>query len=169
LVIYGDAVQYQDQGMKRVDTCKNGYFLFNLPTFHFLYYLQKTGVYYIFGYYPSIAKIINCFLGVMDEVNVYLAVNKMKYEIAAIIHILLVLFYPSIEYLHTLNLKEALVVFLLTLIIKKLIYMKENITLKNLFLNLAYCFILVLTRNYVGIFMGLITCIFFLFLVNFYS
>ena len=162
LLVPNDSVQYEAEGLRIANGWSSGHLFFNLPASHFFYYLQNAVVYFLFGFYPSLVIIINCLLGILAGVNIYLATNEVFGKAAAKIAAVLTLFYTSILFHQTMNLKEAMVVFLLTLIIRDMILLYKKATIKKLFIILIYSILLTLTRNYAGIFMAVVACVYFL-------
>ncbi|MCR4436298.1 MAG: glycosyltransferase family 39 protein [Clostridiales bacterium] len=154
------------EGLKIAGGWANGHLLFNLPAAHFFYYAYNALVYYLFGFYPSVVRIFNCFFGVFTGINVYFISRKMFGDTTAKIAAFLTIFFPSTLFQQTMNMKEALVTFLLTLIIKKLIDLKNQYEIKSFIIAIVSVFLLITTRDYAGIFMGFVVCAYFLFTVK---
>ncbi|MCX7747173.1 MAG: hypothetical protein N2645_09825 [Clostridia bacterium] len=163
-----DAGRYEMRAMLIIDEWNRGNFAFKMQDGHFFYSFLNAISFYIFGYYPSMLKIFNSFLGILIGINIYLSIRKLFGNPSAKIGMAISVFFPSLIFWQTTNLKEALVVFLLTEIIKRIIFMKDKCSIKYFIVTILYVLLLTVTRNYAGIFMGLVVCIYFL-LVSSYS
>lgn len=169
LNIPSDATGYENEGLKVLNHLQRADFNFNIPASHFFYYIYNGIIFFIFGYFPSIVRIINSILGVLIGINLFFSIKKMFGTQASKTCTFLCLFFPSIVYLQSMNLKESLVVFLITLIVKGIIYSRYALSTKLIIRNLIYITLLIFTRNYAGIFMGIVFCIYILVIIKFNS
>ena len=163
LTFPSDAGSYEVAGLQISSDLMIGKITPGIFSQHFLYYILNGLTFYSLGFYPSVLRILNCFLGVFAGINVYLATRKLFGNPASKISAFLMFFFPSFIFWQSLNLKEAMVSFLLTLIIRNMTYIKENLSKKILFQSIIAILLLILTRSYVGLFLGGIVCIYFLF------
>ncbi|MCX8130844.1 MAG: hypothetical protein N3I35_12170 [Clostridia bacterium] len=162
-VLYlSDAQTYEQEGMKIVEEWRNGNLFFTSPSEHFFYYTYNAIIYFLFGFHPSIVNIVNSFLGVAAALNIYVICNRMFGYKAAKVSLILCLFFPSLVVWQILNLKEAMVVFLLTAIIRNLYYVQKQIRARTIVSLAIYVVVLTITRSYAGIFMACVVCVYFL-------
>ena len=159
---FPDSYAYESYGLSISQEWKMGNFNNNYPATHFLYYAYNALFYYLFGFFPSIVRLFNAFLGILAGINVYTIAKQISGKATARLTVVLTIFFPSIIMWQVFNLKESLVVFLLTLIIKQLILYRENFNIGMLILTLFYSLLLTLTRVYSGVFMSIVIIIFFL-------
>lgn len=162
LTISGDNSVYQAVGLEIANSWHEGHWSFDVNSEHFFYYVCNAVVYYIFGYFPSLLRIINSFIGVFAGINVYFIAKRLFDGNAARVAAFFTIFLPSMIFWQSMNLKESLVILLITLILKNIVLMESKLRLKVVFSTLAYIVLLTITRSYFGIFMGGIFCLYIL-------
>jgi len=118
-------------------------------------------LYFIFGPSILIMKFLNAFFGVLLIVNVYRILSIISNKRSALLGSVLVSFWPSIAFWNSQNLRDSLMVLLIsevTYLYVKAKWTKRNINFLYLLIPLAGTLIL---RLYIGI---IITAIFFIFI-----
>lgn len=164
LTLPSDALGYETKGLEIAQNWHSGNLSSELFTQQFLYYISNAITYYLFGFYPSLMRIFNSFLGVCAGINVYIVAKKVGGDKNGKIAAFMMLFFPSFIIWQTMNLKEALVIFLLTLIIKNLLIIKESCKIRYLVLCIIYTSLLTVTRSYLGIMMAGIIVLFYFYI-----
>lgn len=159
-----DAAVYEAIGLKNAENWRNGIIKINIADENFSYYLINALVYFVFGFHPVILKIMNSLFGILAAINIYNLGKSVKGVNTARIASMLLAFYPSLIYYSALNLKDTLILFLITLIILDLIKIIEVIRIKTVIRIFLTISVLLSLRFYIGIFAILIFfCVFALF------
>ena len=165
LQIQSDAVTYEVGALKIISEWHKGNFFFKdvggMGSFQFLYYMFDAVLFYFFGFHSIIPRIINCIVGVLAAYYVYKATIRIFGKSPAKIALLLMLFFPSLLYWQTLNIKEAIIVLLFAVVLNNLIKLKFDPSLKNFIITIVFLVLLSLTRMYTGVFLGVGICIYF--------
>jgi len=119
------------------------------------YTIYNGVIYYILGHAPLVPKVINCFVGSFIAIYIFFITKHLFSRKAAILAALLTQFFPSLILWSTLNLKEALMIFALVLVIWKIITLQAEFRPLSLVLLLLPIMIIYYLRPYVLIFLFL--------------
>ena len=163
LTLPSDALLYEKKALEIVDGWKTGQIPEDIFTHHYFYYIYNAAIYYIVGFYPSIIRILNGLYGILAALNLFFAVRRISGSATAKIAVTLLVFYPSLIFWQTLNLKEGMVMLFFCIIINCLSLLKVKPGLKVLGTAILFSVLLAITRSYFGIFMGGVAGVYFIF------
>ncbi|MCX7747172.1 MAG: glycosyltransferase family 39 protein [Clostridia bacterium] len=162
LEISSDAGTYEAGARNIINEWNSGNLIFKGSKTHFFYYVYNAVAYELFGFHSTVVKLFNSFLGILAGVNIYIFTNKLFSVPTAKKATFLTLFFPSLVYWQTMNLKEALIVFLVSAIIKNMLNLWSRPNIKTLSICFVYISFLIVTRNYAGIIFGFFVLVYFL-------
>jgi hypothetical protein len=149
-----DAIYYEYMGRLISDAWHDGRTV-AIPTGNYGYYYWNGLIYYLAGYKPDLIRVLNSIISVCIGLNLYFISLKLSGPKAARISFALAAFFPSAILWSSLNLKDSMIIFLITLIVKKNIELMEKFQLgKVLFMSLLLM-ALVSLRFYVGILLAI--------------
>lgn len=132
------------------------------------YYYFNALIFYATGYYPDVVRIINGIIAIGAALNLYFISLNLSGRRAAKLTFALTAFFPSFIVWSALNLKESLCVFLITYIVKKVIEIIQEFRFTKLIAIALALLPLVTLRFYVGILLGVVMALTYLFsAVNF--
>ncbi|MDF9407828.1 hypothetical protein L7E55_05550 [Pelotomaculum isophthalicicum JI] len=149
-----DALYYEYMGRQIADAWRDGT-TFAVPTGNYGYFYWNGLIYYLAGYKPDLIRILNSITSVCIGLNLYFISLKLSGAKAARISFALAAFFPSAILWSSLNLKDSLIIFLITLIVRKNIELMEKFQLgKVLFMSLLLMALISL-RFYIGILLAI--------------
>ncbi|SFG89963.1 hypothetical protein SAMN05660649_03086 [Desulfotomaculum arcticum] len=132
------------------------------------YYYYNAFIFYATGYYPDVVRLINSIIAIGAALNLYFISLNLSGRRAARYTFALTAFFPSFVVWSALNLKESLCVFLITYIVKKIIEIIQEFHFTKLFAIALALLPLVTLRFYVGILLGVVMALTYIFsAVNF--
>ncbi|WP_034630134.1 glycosyltransferase family protein [Desulfotruncus alcoholivorax] len=132
------------------------------------YYYFNAFIFYATGYYPDIVRLINSIIAIGAALNLYFISLNLSGRRAAKFTFALTAFFPSFVVWSALNLKESLCVFLITYIVKKIMEIMREFHFIKLFAIALALLPLVTLRFYVGILLGVVMALAYIFsAVNF--
>lgn len=149
-LVPSDAIGYETDGLALANALKEGHWLSGLPFVNASYYYYNAFVYILFGFHPVILRILNCAFGVMTGILLYDTGKAIKSVRFAKIASLLFMFWPSLIFYSTLNLKDTLILFFIVLTIKYFVGMLKRLDLRNAISVLLFIIVLFSLRFYVG-------------------
>jgi 4-amino-4-deoxy-L-arabinose transferase-like glycosyltransferase len=152
-----DAGLYEKTGLEIANAWKSGAIKTNILDPNFSYYIINAIVYYIFGFHPIILKILNSLLGVVVSLKLYETTKMLKGIGAAKIAVCLLAFFPSLIFNSTCNLKDILILLLLTVAVSDLIILIKTIKATTVARFTAVTIFLVSLRFYMGFFVIIIS------------
>lgn len=115
------------------------------------YYYWNAIFYYLVGYYPDLLRIFNSILAVCTGFSLYFISLKLSGPRAAKISFVIAAFFPSSILWSSLNLKDSLIIFLITLIIRLNLDLMEKFKPGKVLLMTLLLMALVSLRFYAGI------------------
>lgn len=127
------------------------------------YHYWNGLIYYLVGFKPDLLRVINSITSVCIGFNLYFISLKLSGPRAARISFALAAFFPSSILWSSLNLKDSLIIFLITLLVKQNLELMEKFSLGKVFLMSVLLMALVSLRFYVGILLALCIALSFIF------
>ena len=116
------------------------------------YYEVNAFIFNMVGYSPLSVKVINCFLGALTGVFVYLIAKHLFGKRAAVIASLLSAFWPSLVLWSTQNLKEPSTLFFTCVLIWAVLQLYHRISWKYILIILVSSrYIYYIRRNHLGL------------------
>lgn len=149
-----DAIYYEYLGKMISSAWHEGRSL-AVPPGNYGYFYWNGFFYYLVGFKPDLIRILNSITSVCIAFNLYFISLKLSGARAAKISFVLAAFFPSAILWSTLNLKDSLIVFLITIIVKENLELMENFKLRKVVLMSLFLMALVSLRFYVGILLAL--------------
>ena len=149
-----DAQYYQYMGRLVADAWNEGR-SYTIYKSNYGYYYWNGLIYYLVGYKPDFVRVLNSVVAVCTGFNLYFMALKLSGERAAKISFVLAVFFPSSILWSSLNLKDSLIIFLITLIIKKSIELMEKFSPAKVILISVLLMALVSLRFYAGIILAI--------------
>lgn len=149
-----DALYYEYMGRLISDTWHAGSsILVNKNNFGYQYW--NGLIYYLVGFKPALVCVLNSIASVCIAFNLYHISLKMSGSKAAKISFVLAAYFPSSILWSSLNLKDSLIIYLITLIVKQTLELMEKFKFgKALFMSLLLM-ALVSMRFYAGILLAI--------------
>lgn len=134
-----------------------------IPTENYGYFYWNGLIYYLVGFKPDLVRVLNSITSVCIGFNLYFISLKLSGAKAAKISFILGAYFPSSILWSSLNLKDSLIIFLITLIVKQNLELMEKFKLGNLLFVSLLLMALVSLRFYVGILLALCIAISYIF------
>lgn len=126
-----------------------------VPTGNFGYYYWNGLIYYLVGFKPDLIRVLNSITSVCIGFNLYFISLKLSGSKTAKISFVLAAYFPSSILWSSLNLKDSLIIFLITLIVKQNLELMEKFKLEKVLFMSLLLMALVSLRFYVGILLAL--------------
>lgn len=126
-----------------------------IPTDNYGYYYLNGLIYFLVGFKPDLIRVLNSLTSVCIGFNLYFISMKLSGPKAARISYALAAFFPSSILWSSLNLKDSLIIFLITLIVKQNLDLMEKFKLGNVLFMSLLLMMLVSLRFYVGILLAI--------------
>ncbi|TEB06583.1 hypothetical protein Psch_00115 [Pelotomaculum schinkii] len=145
-----DAIYYEQIGRLIAEAWHNGTHL-DINKNNFGYQYWNGIIYYFAGFKPDLIIIINSIASVCTGLNLYFIALKLSGSKAAKISYTLAIYFPSAILWSSLNLKDSLVIFLITLIVKHTLELIEEYKLGRVLFISLLLMALVTMRFYAGI------------------
>ena len=155
LIIPSDAAGYEQTGKEILKQWLSGHVFFiagggESGKFQFLYYTYNAVCFLLFGINAFIPRIFNAFLGVLAGIVLFNLVGRTLGRRTASVSLALYIFFPSIVYFQTLNLKEAGIILMILTAVSKLQQYSENTRLKTILFATVASAVLMFLRIYLG-------------------
>ena len=116
------------------------------------YYEVNAFIFNMVGYSPLSVKVINCFLGALTGVFVYLIAKHLFGKRAAVIASLMSAFWPSLVFWSTQNLKEPSTLFFTCVLMWAVLQLHHRISWKYILIILASSLCIYhIRRNHLGL------------------
>jgi len=122
-----------------------------VPTDNFGYHYWNGLIYYLVGFKPDLLRVLNSVTSVCIGFNLYFISLRLSGSKAAKISFFIAAYFPSSILWSSLNLKDSLIIFLITLIVRLNLELMEKFALGKVFLVSSLLMALVSLRFYVGI------------------
>jgi hypothetical protein len=132
-------------------------------TENFGYFYWNGLIYYLVGFKPDLIRVLNSLTSVCIGFNLYFISLKLSGPKAARISFALAVFFPSSILWSSLNLKDSLIIFLVTLIVKQNLELMEKFKLGKVFFMSLLLMALVSLRFYIGILLAICIAISYIF------
>jgi len=145
-----DALYYEYMGRLIAAAWQEGRSIF-IPSGNYGYFYWNGLIYYLVGFKPDLVRILNSITSVCIGLNLYFISRKLGGAKAARISFVLAAYFPSAILWSSLNLKDSLIIFLITLIVKHNLELMESFKLGRVLLMSLLLMALVSLRFYVGI------------------
>ncbi len=149
-----DAIYYEYLGRMISNAWHDGRTI-ALPPENFGYFYWNGIIYYLVGYKPDLIRVLNSITSVCIGFNLYFISLRLSGSRAAKICFVLAIFFPSSILWSALNLKDSLIIFLITLIVKHNLELMEKFGLAKVFFMSLLMMALVTLRFYVGILLAI--------------
>ncbi|MCG8402012.1 MAG: hypothetical protein MJA84_10480 [Firmicutes bacterium] len=112
-------------------------------------------IYYIAGFKPILVIVLNSIASVCVAINVYFITLKLSGATAARISFVVAAFFPSAILWSSLNLKDTLIIFVITLAVRHTLELLESFKPGKLLLVVTLLMALVSLRFYIGILLAM--------------
>lgn len=149
-----DAQYYEYMGKALASAWQEGKTLV-VPSENYGYHYWNAAIYFLIGFKPDLVRVLNSITSVCIGFNLYFISLKLNEPKAARICFVLGAFFPSSILWSTLNLKDSLIIFLITLIVKQNLELLEKFQPGKVLFMSVLLMALVSLRFYVGILLAL--------------
>lgn len=156
-----DGITYGRIGNEIVQTWQSGG-SYLIDKNNYGYYYFNALIYYITGYHPEVVRLINSIIAIGAALNLYFISLRLSGRMAAKCTFVLTAFFPSFIIWSALNLKEALCIFLISFIVKKMLELKQHFQFHILIVIALALLPLVTLRFYIGIILGIVIALSFI-------
>jgi len=126
-----------------------------IPSDNYGYFYWNGLIYFLVGFKPDIIRVLNSVTAVCTGFNLYFISLKLSGSKAAKTSFALAVFFPSSILWSSLNLKDSLIIFLITLIVKQSLELMEKFTPGKVLSVALLLMPLVSLRFYVGILLAI--------------
>ena len=150
-----DGITYALMGNQIAETWHNGSHII-INKLNYGYYYYNAFIFYVTGYHPTVIRLINSIIAVGAALNLYFISLRLSGRKAAKFTFALTAFFPSFIVWSALNLKESLIVFCITYIVKKIMEIIQEFRVSKLIAIALALLPLVALRFYVGILVGIV-------------
>ncbi|OPY60027.1 MAG: hypothetical protein A4E56_02954 [Pelotomaculum sp. PtaU1.Bin065] len=149
-----DALYYEYMGRLISDTWHEGEsIVINKANYGYLYW---NGLFYFLaGFKPDLLRVLNSIAAIGTGLCLYFISLKLSGARAARISFVLAAFFPSAILWSSLNLKDSLIIFLITLIVKQNLELMERFKIGKVLFMCLLLMALVSLRFYVGILLAI--------------
>lgn len=149
-----DALYYELIGKIISDTWHEGSSI-SIYKYNFGYQYWNGIVYYIAGFKPALVCVLNSIVSVCIAFNLYFITLKLSGSPAARISFVLAAYFPSAILWSSLNLKDSLIIFLITLIVRLNFELMEKFKPGKVLFIALLLMALVSLRFYIGILLAI--------------
>ncbi|NPV72990.1 MAG: hypothetical protein HPY89_04225 [Pelotomaculum sp.] len=157
-----DALYYEHIGRVIAGAWQEGSNII-VPSSNYGYFYWNGLIYFLVGFKPDIVRILNCVTALGVGLNLYFISLRLGGSRAAKTSFVLAVFFPSFILWSSLNLKESLVIFLITLIVKQNLELMERFAPGKV-LSMAVLLVpLVSLRFYAGILLAICVALSYIF------
>lgn len=134
-----------------------------IPSDNYGYFYWNGLIYFLVGFKPDIIRILNSVTAVCTGFNLYFISLKLSGSKAAKTSFVLAAFFPSSVLWSSLNLKDSLIIFLITLIVKQNLELMEKFTPGKVLFIALLLVPLVSLRFYAGILLAICVALSYIF------
>lgn len=157
-----DALYYEYMGKLISNTWHDGKsIVINKSNFGYLYW--NGIIYYLAGFKPDLVRVLNSITAVCIGFNLYFITLKLSGSKAAKISFVLASYFPSAVLWSALNLKDSIIIFLITLIVKYNLELMEKFKLGKVMFMTLPLMALVSLRFYAGILLAICIAVSYIF------
>jgi hypothetical protein len=149
-----DAFSYEYIGKSIASAWRDGR-IASVPADNFGYYFWNGLIYYLVGFKPDLIRVLNSITSVCIGFNLYFISLRISGSKPAKISFFLAAYFPSSILWSSLNLKDSLIIFLITLIVRINLELMERFEFGKVLLMSSLLMALVSLRFYVGILLAL--------------
>ncbi|OPX84706.1 MAG: hypothetical protein A4E53_03763 [Pelotomaculum sp. PtaB.Bin104] len=149
-----DALYYEYMGRLISDAWHDGRSVL-ITKANYGYYYWNGFFYYLVGFKPDLIRVLNSIAAVCIGFNVYFISLKLSGAKAAKISFILAAYFPSSILWSSLNLKDSLIIFLITLLVKHNLELMEKFKLGKVIFMSLLMMALVSLRFYAGILLAI--------------
>ena len=149
-----DALYYEYLGRIIADAWHDGRSI-AIPSGNYGYFFWNGLIYYLVGFQPELLRVLNSITAVCIGFNLYYISMRLSGRTAARICFVLAVFFPSAILWSSLNLKDSLIIFFITLIVKLNLELMERFRPGRVVLMCLLLMVLVSLRFYIGILLAM--------------
>lgn len=149
-----DALYYEKMGKALANAWQEGKSVV-IPSENYGYHYWNGFIYYLIGFKPDLVRALNSITSVCTAFNLYFIMLRLNEAKAARICFVLGAFFPSSILWSTLNLKDSLIIFLITLLVRQNLELLDKFRPGKVLFMSALLMALVSLRFYVGILLAL--------------
>ncbi|TEB10347.1 hypothetical protein Pmgp_02449 [Pelotomaculum propionicicum] len=149
-----DALYYEDMGKLIASAWQDGRKV-AIFTDNFGYYYWNGLIYYLVGFKPDLIRVLNSITSVCIGFNLFFICLRLSSPKVAKISFFLAAYFPSSILWSSLNLKDSLIIFLITLIVRLNLELMERFVFNKVLLMSLLLMALVSLRFYVGILLAM--------------
>lgn|GEM_PF-1414566 len=153
-ILTSDALYYEQLGKTLAEAWHDGSSII-IPSGNYGYFFWNGMIYYLVGFKPDLLRVLNSITAVCVGFNLYYISHRLGGQAAARISFVLAVFFPSAILWSSLNLKDSLIIFFLTLIVKINLELMERFRPGRVLLMCLLLMVLVSLRFYIGILLAM--------------
>ncbi|WP_066632857.1 hypothetical protein [Desulfolucanica intricata] len=127
------------------------------------YYYFNALIFYATGYYPDVVRLINSIIAIGAALNLYFISLRLSGSKAAKFTFALAAYFPSFIVWSALNLKESLIIFFITYIVKNAMELMQKFQVSKVIIIVLALLPIVAFRFYMGILLGIVIALAFMF------
>lgn len=157
-----DALYYEYMGSIISNAWHDGRSV-SMPSGNYGYFYWNGLIYYLVGFKPDLLRVLNSIASVCIGFNLYFISLKLSGQKAARICFAIAAFFPSSILWSSLNMKDSLIIFLITLVVKQNLELMERFKLGKVIFMSLLLMVLVTLRFYVGILLAICIAISYIF------